>query len=189
MYDLNFFSIPSKAKKRSVALPVGLFVVLLAAAAIGGWYLWQDRQMADIRRDINRMEAYLGAEPINSQLAELHMLKQKSQLLQSYQTTFAQIDETLGSARTVDTTLLEDISGTLPTGVTFESLSINGLQVSIEGTATSSLAAAELLHNLKQSGRFTQVHLGELTVETQEAVEEVLQHFTIQAVGKEVTAP
>ncbi len=189
MYDLNFFSIPTKSKKRGAALPLGLFVILLAAAGIAAGYLWQQRQIADTQRDIDRMKAYLAAEPINSQLVELENLKQKTQLLHAYQDTFTLIDDNLVFAQVVDTVLLEKISGTLPTGVTFQALGISGDQLAIEGSADTSLAAAELLHNLKQTGLFASVHLQQLTTEAHEAAEDVSQHFTIQATGKEVAAP
>ncbi len=189
MYDLNFFSVPTKTKKRSAVLPIGILVILLTAGAIAGWYLWQASEMKDIQSDIDRMQAYLDAEPVNSQLAELEVWKQKTQLLQNYQTTFGLIDANLDASKFVSRSLLDQISATLPPGVAFQSMGINGLNLSIEGTAPTSLEAAELLHNLKASGLFTTVHLQQLTVESNEAVEEVLQRFTITATAKGVVAP
>jgi Tfp pilus assembly protein PilN len=132
------------------------------------------------------MKDYLASEPIKSQLAELEVVKKKTQLLQNYQSTFEVIDNYVEGSRLVSTTLLTQIGSTLPKTVTFKSLSITDNEVTIDGTAPDDLPIAELVRNLKKTGWFITVDMGTIAIDKTLGGERL---FTLKAVLKGVTAP
>lgn len=159
MYDLNFFSAPLKTTRRSPAILIGILMIVFAVGAVGAFYVWQQVRARAIREDIRSMETYLGSEPVKSQLAELEVVKQQTQLLQNYQTTFDVIRGYVRNSRLVSTELMARLASTLPKNVSFASMTVMNMEVQIEAHAPANLPVAELLFNLKQTGMFTTVDL------------------------------
>lgn len=182
MYDLNFFAAPVKTAKKSVAGVVGALVLVLAIAAVAAFYFLMEWQAAAVRLDIGIMQDYLSSTAVTTQLAEMETIKQKSKLLNSYQSTFLLIDKYVKNSELISSNLLQSITATIPPSVTFKTFNLTRTEVLIDATAPESQPVAELLYNLKKTGLFTMVELLSVASDKNLGGEQV---FTLRCVLKQ----
>ena len=71
----------------------------------------------------------------------------------------------VGSRDLVSTMLLNSISSTLPSDVSFKNINITPGNLSIAATSKSRTAIAEIQHNLKAISRISDVYIGAISGE------------------------
>lgn len=171
MIRINLLGAPKPKKgKRAAAVTVpsmpgegpSILVILLVVGLLtgGGNYYWfwrLNKQQAQIQTDIAT------AQQESARLAQVKAaFLEKQKQAEIYKRRFDVIDQ-LKSQQMGPVTLLSMVSQTVNAtdAVWLESVTDNGNSISIQGTALSNVALANLIGNLKKSGYFKAVELDE----------------------------
>jgi len=77
-----------------------------------------------------------------------------------YDDEITKIIDALNSREIVTTNLLDKLSSTLPTEVTFNSINITNTEITIQAVSTSRVAIGEVEHNLKKLDIMQDVYIG-----------------------------
>ena len=152
---------PAEKKKFTLAIPAFnlgilfgiLFVVLLAVLGAWWWTLEQDvtrlhREIAENRKEIDRLK---------SLIAEGQRFKREKEDLERRVNAI----ETVARKQTRPVYLLDSIADMLPRDLWITRMEEKGQVLRLAGTAYSSTALADLMANLKASGKFKDVDLVE----------------------------
>ncbi|MDZ5010241.1 pilus assembly protein PilN, partial [Clostridium perfringens] len=73
----------------------------------------------------------------------------------------------LKTREVVTTNLLDKLSSSLPTEVTFNSINITNTEISIQAVSTSRVAIGEIEHNLKKLNNIQDVYIGGISGDEQ----------------------
>ena len=147
----------SKARvKREIpftTIIIGLLLAAIVSALCFWYYLLLDQQIeavnhqADqVRADIARLNITIQeVERLEAQISEL---KQKIQII-----------ENLQEAQTGPVIMMDELARALPQRVWIESVSENGVSISIKGVGADNIVVASFMENLERSAKFRRVEL------------------------------
>lgn len=149
--DMNFFLQLQGKRKQSQqegnnALLIG-FTGLVAAIIIVtlGWNIIN---LAISGMQIKSYQNKLNDSEVQAKLVESDDVNLKTDTLSKYDNQITTILGAVSSREVVTTKLLNQISGTRPTGVTFSNITVKSTDLTMTGTSTSRTAIAEIEHNL-----------------------------------------
>ncbi len=138
-------------KKRFIAAWVA--VVILSVGAV----FTADLYISDGINNQQSRNQYLQAQInlLNKQISEIKDLKQKKELLLERM----KVIQNLQGNRPVIVRVFDEVAKTVPDGVFFKSLQLEGNQLSLVGVAESNNRISELMRNLDASDWFTEPNL------------------------------
>lgn len=162
--DINFFA-PYQGKKKEqknkiiyVYSSVGFLTV-----AILGTLVWNTANISILNSQINKYEAKLKKAEIQEKLVEVKDVARKAEALKSYDRGLSEAVTALETREVVSTKILNMLSSTLPSEVSFNSVNLTNTEVSIQAVSSSRTAIAELQYNLKQLDNVQDVYIGAIS--------------------------
>lgn len=162
--DINFFSTyqSKRQDKKSQKLygyilggTIGLFII--------GTFIVTTVQSYQLNQTINGLNEELVSPAIVEQIAESDRVYQTLEILNQYETEITTLVDNINSRDFVTTTLLNQISSTIPTEVTFSSLSLTSTTITMQATSETRTAIAEVQYNLKQLSFISDVYIGSIS--------------------------
>lgn len=178
--DINFFT-PYQGQKKEAKNKI-IYVyssVGFLTVAILGTLVWNTVNLSILKAQIKGYEAKLNAPEIQEKLAEAREVANKTDILNKYDVGLTEIITAVESREVVSTKILNSISSTLPTEVSFNSINLTNTEVSIQAVSSNRTAIAELQYNLKQLDNVQDVYIGAISGEE-------LYTFDIKCVLKDV---
>ena len=148
MTDINFFEpyILEKEKSSSsnnVILVASCVAVTLAAGSLGYNYT-----MAKHNKAIETLTNELNDAAFKEKYIEATAIAKEKDILTTYDSTLRDIYTSMKNRAMVKEELMTSIYGTVPGGVLFKNISINGGKITIAGESSSENAIAELQYNI-----------------------------------------
>lgn len=164
--DINFFT-PYQGQKKEeknkiiyVYSSVGFLTV-----AILGTLVWNTASLAILKGQIKSYEAKLNAPEIVEKLNEANEVARRTEILKKYDASLSEAITAVETREVVSTKILNVLSSTLPSEVSFNSINLTNTEVSIQAVSSTRTAIAELQYNLKQLDNVQDVYIGAISGE------------------------
>lgn len=163
MKDLNFFSIyqGSQKEKRSIENYIYGAAGVLGAVIVVTLMI-NLVQIFMLNSSIKEYTEKYNAPDLQAQLREAEDLNGKIDILDKYQGELSDIASSVKKNDIVTDSLLNDISGAIPSEVSFKDFDIKGYDLTIKGTSHNRTAIGEFEHNLAQLSKLKSVHVNEI---------------------------
>ncbi|GAB6169132.1 hypothetical protein JCM1393_15920 [Clostridium carnis] len=159
--DMNFFSHYQGQKKEQKNKNMYIYSLLgFLGVLIVGTLLWNSIRLFLVGKKITDYEAKLSAPDIQEKIKESDDINGKTTILEQYNKGLTSISKAVESRDIVKTRLLDKISSTLPSEVTFSSINITNTEISIQAVSTKRSAIGEIEYNLKQLDNIQDVYIG-----------------------------
>lgn len=161
MTDMNFFA-PYQGQKKEEKNK-NIYVYSLAgflSVAIVGTLAWNTTNILLLNSKIKEYNTKLEDTVVKEKLAKWEEISKKSDILTKYDNGINEIMIALESREVVSTDLLNKLSSSLPSQVTFNSININNKEINIQAVSTSRVAIGEVEHNLKKLNNVQDVYIG-----------------------------
>lgn len=159
--DLNFFAPYQGQKKEQHNKNVYLYsVAAFLSVAIVGSFAWNTGRIILLNNKIKDYNSKLEEQVVKEKLAIWEDISRKTDVLSRYNQGLVDINTALDTRAVVSTELLNMISSCLPSQVTFNSISIDNKQVSIQAVSSSRTAIGELENNLRKLENIQDVYIG-----------------------------
>lgn len=164
MRDFNFFSPyigkSKEAKDKTLYFGIGAAII---GIIIVGTFAWNSISILKLNNDIKSLNVELSKPERVEKLKQAEELNKKQEILNKYYEGVNVIFNTIDSTNAVTSDLLNSLSSTLPQGVSFKSMALDGQTVQIQGTAKSRVSIGELEYNLKKLDRISETQVSSIT--------------------------
>ena len=162
MREVNFFrEYHGKEKDQNNTL-----VYLLLASIIifiGYTYISSEIQIKQIKNNKTTLEQKINDPEMESQIELSDEVNQKLDILSQVEESLSQINQAVESRDIVTVNLLNQLSSTLPSEVSFKNLVISDGSIVMSAVSTSRTAIAEVQHNLKELPQIDSVYIGAIS--------------------------
>ena len=164
--DINFFSTYLSKKEQSknqnrYGYCLGGTTLLI----ILGAFITQSVQEFRFSSKINELNEALNSPEVQEQIAESDRVYEMLEILNQYDQELNVLVDNITSRDLITTQLLNQISSTIPSDVTFSGLSINDTTITMQASSQSRTAIAEVQYNLKQLSFIKDVYIGSISAE------------------------
>lgn len=164
--DINFFSTYlSKKEQTKNQNRYGYFLGATTLLIILGAFIIQSVQEFRLSSKINELNEALNSKEIQEQIVESDRVYEMLEVLDQYDQELNILVDNIMSRDLITTQLLNQISSTIPSDVTFSGLSINDTTITMQASSQSRTAIAEVQHNLKQLSFIKDVYIGSISAE------------------------
>ncbi|ABR49601.1 Fimbrial assembly family protein [Alkaliphilus metalliredigens QYMF] len=164
MRDLNFFEPyivePEKTSSKRlilIALTTILIFVLIFYPILNFF------EIKSIKNEITFINESLNSLENQKKLDTIQNKKQSLEAFKSEFDILLQLDHQIKNRDVINDELMLQISKQIPNDIFFESMSINGEQVHIQGNAYLKLDIAQMEHNLRYNGDFYEIFIPSIT--------------------------
>lgn len=159
--DMNFFAAYQGQKKEQKNKNIYVYsLVGFLSVFIVGTLAWNSTNIFLLDNKIKDYNEKLEKEDIKVKIEKWDEISKKDDILKRYDKELSNIVDGLKTREVVTTGLLDKLSSTLPTEVTFNSISITNTDISIQAVSTSRVAIGEIEHNLKKLNNIQDVYIG-----------------------------
>lgn len=159
--DMNFFAAYQGQKKEQKNKNIYVYsLVGFLSVFIVGTLAWNSTNIFLLDNKIKDYNEKLEKEDIKVKIEKWDEISKKDDILKRYDKELSNIVDGLKIREVVTTGLLDKLSSTLPTEVTFNSISITNTDISIQAVSTSRVAIGEIEHNLKKLNNIQDVYIG-----------------------------
>lgn len=165
-HDMNFFA-PYEGKKKEEKnknIYIYSLIVFMVVAIIGS-LIYNTASIVLAKNKISFYKEELAKPELLEKIKIYEELARQDTALVSYEGQVSEIIESIESRQVVDTTILNKISGTLPTEVTVSGIIIEKNQIQIKAVSTNRIAIGELENNLRNVDVVEKVHVGSIAGE------------------------
>lgn len=184
MRDLNFFEPYQVKSKSKVSMNVYLYISIgIVAAIILSSLISNVIRLTIIDKSIAGYTEKLEAPDIQKELKEAENVSKQIDVLSQYNIALNDISKAVYKRNNVSDELLNNVSSTIPSEISFKELEITNNTLTIEGTTTNRTSVAELQHNLSQLSNMQDVHVNK--IDNEKTVEGEYS-FDIKCVLKDV---
>lgn len=162
MREINFFeSYKGQEKEQNNTLVYLLltFIVIFVCYT----YISGEIKIRSFENHIADLEQKLNDPQMQDQVALSDEVNQKLDILSQVETGLEEINRAVESRDLVTVNLLNQLSSTLPTEVSFKNLVITNGSVVMSAVSTSRKAIAEVQHNLKELSQIESVYIGSIS--------------------------
>ena len=164
--DIDFFA-PYKGQVKekknqniyTYSIIITLSVIILGTLAYNTFNVYK------IEKQINDLKTELSSPGIQASIREAEVVNKTIEILGRYNTAITSVTSEVGTRDLVSTELLNSISSTLPTAVSFNNINITPGNVSISAISKTRTAIAEVQHNLKELPQIESVYIGSISDE------------------------
>lgn len=151
MKDINFFK-PYLGKNKE---KINLKLYICGSMSIAGFLIVVTLIVNTVRifilnKNIDEYTNKLNDSQIQSELKEAQDINKQISILKEYDSSLGNVAVSVKQRDNVSDTLLNSISSTVPSEVSFKKLDIVENTISIKGVSTNRTAVAELKHNLSE---------------------------------------
>lgn len=160
MRDFNFFE-PYIGKKSNnskqdmvFGIAVGCFFILFI-----GVFAVNCFKIGSLEREVKFYSDKLKSKQVLEELKACDEVNKKLEITKRYFSLVDKAYESVMKNGTINTKLMSKISATLPSGVSFQNMSITSQDINIQGTADKRTAVAELERNFKGTDSFYEVYV------------------------------
>ncbi|OPJ60065.1 PilN domain-containing protein [Clostridium chromiireducens] len=184
MRDINFFSYyqgknqEKKDEKIYFYIAYGILTLVILITVI-----INSIKILTLNNQIKSYTEKLNAADIQAQLKEADEVNGKIETLSKYESSLSEVSNSIAKNDIVTDDLLNDISSTIPSNVSFKSFKIEGYDLTISGVSHDREAVSEFEHNLKGLSEIKSVHV--ININNSNAVGEDYS-FDMTCVLKEV---
>lgn len=163
MKDLNFFA-PYQGKKKE---KTNTNMYIYGAAGLVGFailstLIFNSVKLFLLNREINNFTKKLGDSEIQTELREAELLNNQIQVLNQYDTELSHVAKSVKERDNVSDALLNEISSTVPSEVSFKNMDVINNTINIQGVATNRTSVAELKHNLSGLTKMQDVYVNSI---------------------------
>ena len=166
MRDVNFFAEYEGKKKEEknnvkyIYSSIGILTFLIA-----GSFLYNTIGLYVINRQITCIKEEINAPEVQEKLLEAKVVDEKYKAFSTYDNDLTEVINNVENRKVVTTQLINSLSSTLPTEVSFNSINISGYEITIQAEASTREAIAELQYNLKNLSQIEYVYIGAISGE------------------------
>lgn len=165
--DINFFAPYQGQKKEEKNKNIYVHsIVGFLTVAILGTLIWNTANLIFLKSEIDIYEKELNKPEIQDKLKEAKELTKKIGILKRYDDSLTEVITAVKSREVVSTKILNMLSSTLPSEVSFNSINLTNGEISIQAVSSSRTAIAELQYNLKKLDNVQDVYIGAISGET-----------------------
>lgn len=168
MNDLNFFSPyiepPKTSKKKQF---YGIILVMGLLLVMGSIVVGNEIKIRQLQNELKGLQQNLQSEKIAKQIQVIEEQNRKVTLMKTYYDALYEINEKMGYLNVINKDLLMAITEKIPPDITFKLMSFSWEEFQVQGEANSRIAIAELEHNLKSINAFRQVHVVNISKDTE----------------------
>lgn len=163
MRDINFFSYyqDKKQEKRDEKIYFYIAYGILALVILSTFAINMVKIIA-LNKDIKDYSNKLGAAEIQEKLKEAQEISDKIEILSNYESSLSDVASAVTKNDIITDDLLNDITGALPSDVSFKDFKIEGYDITISGVTHSRAAIGEFQHNLRQLSEVKDVQVSEI---------------------------
>lgn len=163
MKDLNFFA-PYQGKKKE---KTNTNMYVYGAAGLVGFailstLIFNSAKLFLLNRSIKDYTLKLEDKEIQTELREAEILNNQIQILNQYDTELSYVAKSVKERDNVSDTLLNEISSTVPSEVSFKNMDVINNTINIQGVATNRTSVAELKHNLSGLTKMQDVYVNSI---------------------------
>ncbi|MEW9925137.1 PilN domain-containing protein [Clostridium butyricum] len=163
MKDLNFFA-PYQGKKKE---KTNTNMYIYGAAGLVGFVIlstliFNSAKLFLLNRSIKDYTLKLEDKEIQTELREAETLNNQIQVLNQYDTELSHVAKSVKERDNVSDTLLNEISSTVPSEVSFKNMDVINNTINIQGVATNRTSVAELKHNLSGLTKMQDVYVNSI---------------------------
>lgn len=161
--DMNFFAPYQGQKKEEKNKNIYIYsLIAFMVVVIVGSFIYNTVGILLAKNKISFYEEELSKPEVVEKIKVYEELDRQNTALLSYEKQVEEIIQSIESRQVVKVEVLNNISGTLPTEVTINGISIEKEKLSIKGIATSRIAIGELENNLRNLNFVERVHVGSI---------------------------
>lgn len=165
MADINFFKHYEHLKKDSsdkytyvTAGLVGALIIVSASINIAKIHLYN--------KEIEIYNSKLNAEDVQSKIKTAEEVNAKLDILSKYETQIDDVINSINTREVVSIDVIDKISSTVPSDVSFESMNISEETVNIEAISNTRSSIGELENRLKKLDILQDVYVGTISENT-----------------------
>lgn len=156
--DFNFFSPyigekeASKIKYLSIVVPIAIILLIIL-----GSLLYTTIRTITLKNDINSMQKYINSSQSVALSKKYGDYKKKYDTAQNYFNNVSGVSDAINKSGIVSTELMKELSASLPQTVSFQTITVGGDGIQIQGVSSNRVSIGELEHNLKKLDLFDTV--------------------------------
>lgn len=164
--DMNFFApyVGQKKEKHNKNLYIYSVGAFLSIFIIGS-LIWNTTSIILLNNKIKYYNNELNKPEVIEKIAKYDDLINKESILSSYDKSVTTIVSSLKTREVVTTNLLDKLSASIPSEVTFNNITINNTEISIQAVSTTRESIAEVEHNLKKLNNIQDVYISGISGE------------------------
>ncbi len=163
MKDLNFFAPYQGKKKEKTNTNMYIYGAAgLVGVVIIGTLMFNSAKLFLLNRSIKDYTLKLEDKEIQTELREAETLNNQIQVLNQYDTELSHVAKSVKERDNVSDTLLNEISSTVPSEVSFKNMDVINNTINIQGVATNRTSVAELKHNLSGLTKMQNVYVNSI---------------------------
>lgn len=165
--DINFFSPYQGKKKERKNQNIYTYSLLgFVAVFIGGTLALNTFNLLKVEKSIEGYQVKLNDPAIQEKVQEANKVSAELDILSRYEKDLTSIYKGVESRDVVSNEILNMISSTLPTEVSFNSLNVTNTEITMQATSSNRTAIAEVQYNLKQLNNIQEVYIGAISGDT-----------------------
>jgi type IV pilus assembly protein PilM len=183
--DMNLLSDIIKGKQaRLKNVAVGTLVLGLIALALVFYFLDYSLKVYSLNNEAEYLDSIINNPVYQEKYKEVQKLETRIGVLRDYKNIVVALNTQLGKTDVIQTDLLIGLSSTVPVDTNISNMSINGNNISIQGTSLVRESVAQLTKNLKDLEITDTVHVPSIIRSETEGVENY--NFTVNIITKDV---
>lgn len=162
--DINFFApyLGKKKEKKNKGIYIYTTIGVLTIIIFGTFTI-NTVKTIKLKREITNIKAELENPSLQDQVNESEVVNKKLQILEKYDTSITALTQGIATRDLISTQLLNNISSTIPEGVSFKNINITSGSLSISASAKTRTEIAEVQHNLKELPEILDVYIGAIS--------------------------
>lgn len=158
--DMNFFAPYQGQKKEEKNQNIYIYsIISFLVIVILGSLIWNTSNIILLDKKIDKYTEELNAPEIIEKIAKCEDIYNKTSILDEYNKGLNSIISSLKTREVVKVELLNKLSSSLPSEVTFNSINITSSEISIQAVSTNREAIGEVQHNLKNIDNIEDVYI------------------------------
>ena len=183
--DMNLLSDIIKGKQaRLKNVAVGTLALGLIALALVFYFLDYSLKVYSLNNEAEYLDSIINNPVYQEKYKEVQKLETRIGVLRDYKNIVVALNTQLGKTDVIQTDLLIGLSSTVPVDTNISNMSINGNNISIQGTSLVRESVAQLTKNLKDLEITDTVHVPSIIRSETEGVENY--NFTVNIITKDV---
>lgn len=158
--DMNFFAPYQGQKKEEKNQNIYIYsIISFLVVIILGTLIWNTTNIILLNKKIEKYTEELNSPEIVEKIAKWEDIYNKTNILDEYNKGLNSIISSLKTREVVKVELLNKLSSSLPSEVTFNSINVTNTEISIQAVSTSREAIGEVQHNLKNIDNIGDVYI------------------------------
>lgn len=167
MRDFNFFLPYLDHKKERKNKKVYMITTLIILGVIiVGTFLYNTIYTFKLKADVKSLKNTFEMSDNQEKLTMAENLNKKYSILNDYFKEVDTVFSDIAERNIVNSNILYNISKSIPKEISFRTMSIDGNMVQIQGVSKSRVPIAELEHNLKAIDSIEEVHVRNISFES-----------------------